>query len=146
MTKFKSAFWLVFVSLIACASAAEVEWEFLVADQNNKVYLDPDSITQEGPFIKAWTLIDMLNGLGLKLYGIFYTAKSIKSLDMYSCNEGKRATLREISFTELHGDGKILHDVTYTKESKAIWTHWPTDTFFYKQIKAICSRVDSTGK
>jgi hypothetical protein len=92
-------------------------------------------------------LLDLPGGVGMKLNDEWYTAKSIKSLDMYSCKEEKIAQLREVSHAEIHGGGKIVHDATFAKGlNDAVWVYWPPDTLIHKRLKAICDRFGAQKK
>ena len=137
-----------FLLIIAASSVYAADWQFLAQDRKNSSYFDPGSVTREGPFIKVWILWNIPNGVDEKHSdGKFYTAKSLKSLNLFSCKEGKFAQTREISYSKLNAGGKILHDETKSHGlDDAKWVAWPPDTLFYKELRALCARLGETVK
>jgi len=142
--RFGASLALLMFGLSPQSNAAD--WRPLISRDGTQVFVDKRSIVTQGNYVRAWMLWDIPNGVGVKTRDRgFFTAHSIKSLNVFSCSGNQHTSLREVSFSQEHAMGQVILDLTFAKSPKtAKWYPALPETIFLAQLQALCAQVGIT--
>ena len=97
----------VFLLLFGLHVHAHAEnWTFVIASENQRIYVDTDSIRKAGQQVRAWSIFNY--STSARVPGTTFDFVSDRSLFFFDCNKKKYGRAVQMLFTEPDAKGEQL--------------------------------------
>ncbi len=112
----KIILFFLFVFSLNAHAAEEEKWKFVIASDNQEIYVDVDSIATSGKYKRAWSIFNY--SVIAKAPGTQFDFISDKSLFYFDCKKKVYGRAVQILYAEPNAGGKSF--MTYSGKMKDI--------------------------
>ncbi|MCL1886993.1 MAG: hypothetical protein FWG01_03550 [Betaproteobacteria bacterium] len=97
---------IIFLLFMLCVNAHAENWKFVIASDNQEIYVDVDSIADVGNYRRAWTIFNY--SVSARAPGTKFDFISDRSLFFFDCKKKNVGRATQILYAEPNGTGQFF--------------------------------------